>query len=57
MKSIFIIIFILYVFQVNSQTIYPIDPSGKCEQYIGDTPSSPCSKFLNNLGSYYILIF
>ncbi|KAM9986005.1 hypothetical protein ACTFIZ_004271 [Dictyostelium cf. discoideum] len=54
MKSIFIILFIIYVFQVNSQTIYPIDPSGKCEPYIGDTPSSPCSKFLNNLNSIYV---
>ncbi|KAK5575225.1 hypothetical protein RB653_010481 [Dictyostelium firmibasis] len=53
--KLILIIFLLYVFQASyGQTLYPIDPSGKCEPYIGDTQSSPCSKFLNNLGSIYV---
>ncbi|KAN0052923.1 hypothetical protein ACTA71_012403 [Dictyostelium dimigraforme] len=54
-NPMFIIIIILYfTIKANSQTIYPIDPTGKCEPYIGDTSSSPCSKFLNNLDSIYV---
>ncbi|KAN0047784.1 hypothetical protein ACTA71_002170 [Dictyostelium dimigraforme] len=37
-----------------NQIEYPIDPTGKCEQYIGDNQVTKCSSFLPNINSIYI---
>ncbi|KAK5581028.1 hypothetical protein RB653_001056 [Dictyostelium firmibasis] len=49
----FISIFIFFTL-INCQVEYPVDPTGKCEPYIGDSQITKCSEFLPNINSIYI---
>ncbi|KAK5581009.1 hypothetical protein RB653_001036 [Dictyostelium firmibasis] len=51
--SLFLFLFFYYPF-IDAQQYYPIDPTGKCEPYIGDTSITPCSKYLTNPKSIYV---
>ncbi|KAN0041424.1 hypothetical protein ACTFIV_003963 [Dictyostelium citrinum] len=56
-KLIYYYFFLLIFFNfnlINCQIEYPIDPTGKCEPYIGDTQVTKCSLFLPNLNSIYV---
>ncbi|KAN0047804.1 hypothetical protein ACTA71_002191 [Dictyostelium dimigraforme] len=58
MRVIFILFLFLFLFfyfsHIEGQQYYPIDPTGKCEPYVGDTSKVLCSKYLNNPMSIYI---
>ncbi|KAM9942835.1 hypothetical protein ACTFIT_006228 [Dictyostelium discoideum] len=54
MRVLFILFLFYFYTYTEAQQYYPIDPTGKCEQYIGDSVITPCSKYLNNPNSIYV---
>ncbi|KAN0000521.1 hypothetical protein ACTFIZ_000950 [Dictyostelium cf. discoideum] len=52
----FLILIFINFNLINCQVEYPIDPTGKCEQYIGDSQVTKCSTFLPNINIYFGLL-
>ncbi|EAL65147.1 G-protein-coupled receptor family protein [Dictyostelium discoideum AX4] len=50
----FLILIFINFYLINCQEEYPIDQTGKCEPYIGDSQITKCSTFLPNINSIYV---